>query len=146
MNMDKFIKFLVEYESFNVGDLGKCAADLADELIEKGIAEAVDATGKTVTAVEAKAAELDIAAQVKAAVAEAIAEQQKAQTPTAKAVTRPRAEDDPKKGFTHFGEYIKSVKEAATNPSRVDERLLYGTKAPSGMSVGVDSDGGFLVP
>lgn len=49
---------------------------------------------------------------------------------------------DPKSGFKSFGEFAQAVK---SNPS--DPRLAAANaKAPSGLNVGVDSEGGFLVP
>jgi len=42
-------------------------------------------------------------------------------------------------GFENFGDFLKTI-----NSGRADDRLI--TKAPSGSSEGIPSDGGFLVP
>lgn len=47
--------------------------------------------------------------------------------------------------FTHFGEYLFKVREAAVMPSITDRRLVPAASAP-GMRSDVDSLGGFLIP
>ena len=47
--------------------------------------------------------------------------------------------------FSHFGEYLFKVREAAVSPSYADPRLAPSAAAP-GMRTDVDSLGGFLIP
>lgn len=58
-----------------------------------------------------------------------------------------RLANDPKLGFDNFGQYTRSVI-ASSNPSgnSVDEKLDRAIRAVSGMSEGIASDGGFLIP
>lgn len=58
----------------------------------------------------------------------------------------PNVQNDPKRGFAHFGEYLGAVRTAAIRPSAVDERLMIGAAATSYANEGVGADGGFLVP
>ena len=60
-------------------------------------------------------------------------------------VGKDRIENDPNRGFKHFGEYALAVKSVNTAP---DERLKYclGTKAATGLQAAIGSDGGFLIP
>ncbi len=54
---------------------------------------------------------------------------------------------DPKRGFKSFGEFAQSVRAAANEGSRPDQRLLIGATAPSTTGgEGVGADGGFSVP
>jgi len=59
------------------------------------------------------------------------------------------AEDRPNYGeptrFRSFGEQMQAVMKAAIRPNQVDPRLLDESRAVSGMSEGMPSDGGFLV-
>jgi len=47
--------------------------------------------------------------------------------------------------WAHFGEYCFKVREAASQPSLIDRRLIPEAAAP-GMRTDVDSTGGFLIP
>jgi len=55
---------------------------------------------------------------------------------------------DPKGGFYNFAEFAQAVAKAEKNPRNIDKRLVaLETKAAgSGLSEGVDSEGGFLIP
>ncbi len=59
---------------------------------------------------------------------------------------RPRLEDDPKRGFVHFGEFLTAVKRAARAGGDVDERLRLGAAPTTYGNEAVGADGGFLVP
>ena len=50
-----------------------------------------------------------------------------------------------KNGFTHFGEFIKSVKDASISGGKLDPRLVANAATTFG-SEGVGADGGFAVP
>lgn len=57
----------------------------------------------------------------------------------------PRLLKDPKRGFTGLGEFSMIVRSATLRPEAMDKRLAL-MAAATGMSQGVGSDGGFLVP
>jgi HK97 family phage major capsid protein len=63
--------------------------------------------------------------------------------------TKPNVEDDPKRGFKHFGEFTRAVFAASpVGGQSVDERLLIGAATPGATfsNENVGTDGGFLVP
>lgn len=57
----------------------------------------------------------------------------------------PRLLQDPKRGFSGIGEFSVAVRAATLRPESMDKRLGI-MAAATGMSQGVGSDGGFLVP
>ncbi|MFA7302015.1 MAG: phage major capsid protein, partial [Candidatus Shapirobacteria bacterium] len=60
---------------------------------------------------------------------------------------RERKEDDPKWGYKSFGELAMDVKNASSPNGQMTDALKFVIgKAPSGMSVGSDPNGGFLIP
>ena len=60
---------------------------------------------------------------------------------------KPRLEDDPKRGFKHFGEFAQAVYRASAPGARpADERLLIGAAPTSYGTTGTGADGGYLVP
>lgn len=59
---------------------------------------------------------------------------------------RARVEDDPRRGFQSYGDFVGAVVSASRN-HRMDDRLLIGAAAPSTYAnEGNGADGGFLVP
>lgn len=58
--------------------------------------------------------------------------------------------NDPKVGFAHVGDFMKSVHSAASanrSGMAVDKRLLIGAAAPGSFAgEGVGADGGFIIP
>lgn len=58
-----------------------------------------------------------------------------------------QASRDPERGFSHFGQYLASVRMAGLRPQATDERLLTLSAGPSTYAnESVGADGGFLVP
>lgn len=63
------------------------------------------------------------------------------------AVVKEGVDSDPNSGFKNFGDFCKAVKDAGSPGQQVDKRLLAANaKAPQGLNVGIDAEGGFLVP
>ena len=61
--------------------------------------------------------------------------------------TRLSADSEKKSwGFTNFGEFARSVRDAVVNPSRMDTRLISNAAASTYSQEGVGPDGGFAVP
>ena len=60
---------------------------------------------------------------------------------------RDNAQDDPRHGFAHYGQFAMAVVQASRPGAQMDQRLLIGAAAPSTYgSEGVGQDGGFMVP
>lgn len=56
-------------------------------------------------------------------------------------------EQDPNRGFRHFGEYAAAVRSAGQRNGHMDDRLTIGAAAPSTYgNEGSGSDGGFAIP
>lgn len=56
-------------------------------------------------------------------------------------------ENDPRRGFGHFGEFALAVKQASQRNGIVDQRLQIGAAAPTTFgSEGIGGDGGFSIP
>ena len=142
----KTIKLLQDWQEFKAGALLSVDEGTAASLIESKTAEAYEVVTSKATESEP---ELTVDAAQTALIAQIVQDQLKdakdAEPKPNKAAivtnVRPRVLDDPKLGFKTFGEHVKAVRDACTGQG-VDERL----KAVSGMSEGVDADGGFLVP
>lgn len=63
-------------------------------------------------------------------------------------ITHDRREDDPQRGFAHFGEFAQAVRARGMRPDgRQDERLMIGAAAPGTYgNEGIGAEGGFTVP
>ena len=61
-------------------------------------------------------------------------------------VVEPQLLNDPRRGFSHFGEYLAAVRGAALRPSAVDNRLSLSAAASTYANESTGADGGFLVP
>ena len=59
---------------------------------------------------------------------------------------KPRIADDPKRGFSHMGEFCKAVYSASQVGNIIDERLKIGAAPTSYGNEGTGADGGFAVP
>lgn len=141
--METFIKLLSNWEEHPTSSILQVSDALAKMLIDGGIATAYDpVAAKAAADAEAKATQASIE-QIQTIVKAEIAEAVKGTATVPGAITKPRAEDDPRHGFSSGGEFLKSVADHFTGKG-TDERLMY--KAPSGLGETVDSDGGFLVP
>lgn len=66
-------------------------------------------------------------------------------SPSIEGRARAGFEDDPRAGFAHLGEFASTVYRAGPHEVSSDERMRF-LAAASGMSQGVNADGGFLVP
>lgn len=56
-------------------------------------------------------------------------------------------EDDPKRGFRNFGEFVSAVMQGSIRNGSLDERLTIGAAAPSTFgNEAAGADGGFLIP
>lgn len=53
---------------------------------------------------------------------------------------------DPQRGFSHFGDFLASVRGAAIRPTALDERLSLSAAASTYANESVGADGGYLVP
>jgi len=130
-------------EEFAVGEIISIDdSTVAQGLIDAGTAKAFEAPAPEP---EAKAAD-DPQEQIR----QMVKSELEAMTPKREApshVTRvhDRIEDDPKGGWKTFAEFIVGVKSAGEAGRTPDKRLLV-EKAASGQNIGVDSEGGFLVP
>lgn len=58
----------------------------------------------------------------------------------------PNVQNDPNRGFAHFGQYLGAVRSAALRPGATDERLLIGAASSTYANETTGADGGFLVP
>ena len=58
----------------------------------------------------------------------------------------PNVQNDPTRGFAHFGQFLAAVRTAALRPSATDERLTIGAAATTYANESTGADGGFLVP
>ncbi len=143
----KTIKLLAAWEGIDTGAILKVDEKTAEELIEAKTAELYDeeAEKRAKEALEADNKRLTMI--VKDAIAETIkqADGDPEQKATRHIQVHERIDDDPKHGFKSFGEFTTAVVEGSAQGVTPDKRLLVDSKA-SGMSVGIDSDGGFLVP
>lgn len=142
------IKFLKTHGSFLAGSIGECEDDYANELIAKGIAQAYDAAAEQRAAEER---EREIKAIVDQAVKGVMDTFTEAMTdPKVKAVcqVRERSDDGPSTGgFKSMGEFATAIK-SWQGGHRDDKRVAVwmAKAAETGLSEGIDSDGGFLVP
>ena len=53
---------------------------------------------------------------------------------------------DPQRGFSHFGDFLASVRGAVIRPNALDERLSLSAAASTYANESVGADGGYLVP
>lgn len=141
------VKFLKRHGSFDPGSIGECEDEYAAELISKGIAIEYDAEAERLAEERRQAEMATIIEKTVEKVSEKIREA--AQDPKVKAVchVKERIEDAPAGGFRSLGDFALAAKDWQTG-HRDDKRLLawMSKAAESGLSEGVDADGGFLVP
>lgn len=133
----KHLRLLKAWDGFEVGTILKVDEKTFSELVADGTGELYDEAAEKAAAAKAEADEKKLIAVVKQAVADAIPDT-KGKAPAAQ--VHEKFEDDPKLGFKSMGEFAGAVKNWATG--KRDERLIKAT----GLSEGVDSDGGFTVP
>ena len=140
------IKFLQKHGTFAPGAIGECEKELADELIAKGVAELYDPEAERL-AKEAREAEIKsiVDAAVNAVKTEVLGDK-----PTGKGIlsrVKDREEPGTVEGFKSMGDFSMAVAHWQDG-KRDDNRLLaWSAKAAeSGLTEGVDSEGGFLVP
>lgn len=138
------VKFLSTWGDFAPGDFGQVEEDGAKQLIEQGIAVAYDEVA------ERKAAELKEAERLEVVKMAVDAMKGILNEPAHKGsavVQRIQDRHDPAADFKSLGDFALSVK-GWQDGQRDDKRLLsWLTKAAdTGLTEGVDSEGGFLVP
>ncbi len=131
------IKFIKSYLSNKVNDIVEVEDVDAKALVEGGKAEEVKETAEDLATKAAEALESHVEAQVKAEVSKQLAATFKNRK--ASITVHDNVQDDPKKGFKSFGDFGMAVIKAGNGGEHV-------LKAPSGMSVATDADGGYAVP
>lgn len=147
------IKLLKDWEfdgaTYKAGTTMQVDDDTKAELLADGTAVEYDPDMEAKKLLEQKAEEARLAELVKGVVRDTVGEIAAIKTPKKSVVItdiKERIEDDPKRGFKTFGEFANAVKAADMPGGRTDNRLLIDSKAPSGLNMAVDSQGGFLVP
>ncbi len=148
----KTIRLLLEWKNgtttWPVGSLLEMKGEDAEALVKENIAELVDLEAEKKAAEEALAQKSEDEKRTIAMIGETVQQVVKS-LPISRppAVIREGIDADPNSGFKSFGEFCKSVKDAGMPGAQPDKRLLAANaKAPSGVNVAIDSEGGFLVP
>ena len=148
----KRIRLLKDWESYKAGALLDVDPTTASEMIDAKTAELYDPEAEAKAQAEAEAQRKAEEEQIRRIVVEAVSDLQKSGNSTPPAKTHERVEDDPKKGFKGLWDFAHAVRTSGLPGGDFDKRLLVvmdkeqREKAPSGMNVGIDSEGGFLVP
>lgn len=140
------IKFTKTHGDYKPGDIGQCDEDTANALIAKGLAVLYDPDAEKAAA-DAKAAEMQMLAQ---AVVEQVKTSLLADAPAGKGILSKVKTVEPEgaaEGFKSMGDFAMTVK-AWSDGKRDDKRALAWLQktAETGLTEGIDSDGGFLVP
>lgn len=138
------IKLLADWNGHKANSVLDVDEVTADECVATQVAKLFDPIAEAKEQREIMEARRAEEERIKAAV-RAELESSKAFDPARRPIisTHERVDDDPQAGYKSFGDFIHSVRKAASG--NMDERLFV-TKAPYGMSEGADADGGFLVP
>jgi HK97 family phage major capsid protein len=135
------IRLLQDYQGFAAGDICEVAEDMVETLTAAGIAVRYDEEAERKAAEERERERRELVQQTLAAV------RQELRGSDGPRVTAIRDREDPTAGFKSLGDFAWSVVRYTTG-DKSDSRLLkWATKAAeSGLSEGIDSEGGFLVP
>lgn len=147
----KTIRLLLEWKNgtttWPAGSLLEMKGDDADALIADNTAELVDLDAEKKAAeqaLEAKSEDEKRTIELIGQTVKGVIDSMPISRPVA--VVREGVDADPKSGFSNFGDFCKSVKEAGMPGSTPDKRLLAANAKAAGQSVAIDADGGFLVP
>lgn len=135
----KTIRLLKEWEGIAVGAILRVDEKTFTELTANQTAELYDEVAEKAAKEKQEADEKRLVQIVEDAVKAAIPDANTKGAPPVQ--VHDRSDDDPKAGFKDLGEFAMAVKDWGIG--KRDEKLI---KAASGLSEGVDSDGGFAVP